>query len=381
MQFKFKNFSQLVTDQTNAIRAKCAEFMDFSIGSILLSWVESNSFVTLWLQEQLVKLLSIIRASTIADDDRVSLDSWFKDFGYARLDGVAATGDLTISRKNPTAEGVLPLNAEFSKENSTIIYGPVADLKNSYYHEDTKTYRLPIGTGGISIPVECKVIGQQGNTDANTITVLKTSLIGIETCTNPKAFISGRDAATNAQAKNDFIQFLLNYAKANEGTFEYTLNNNANIKRYRIIPWYNPILSIQIGEVQIYISGDSPELPSGIIPAIAEEINAIKAAGIFISLLPAIVLPLDILIEVQLTTSDKESVKQSIETAIKSYVMSIKIGDKVPYNYLYKVIYASDSRIKEVTKLLLQNKQEDLQLAANQVAFPGKIEIFFVERK
>jgi hypothetical protein len=59
-----KSFSDIVTQQVTAIQAKSTQLLDFTIGSILRAIVESNSGVILWLQQLIVNLLVITRAST-----------------------------------------------------------------------------------------------------------------------------------------------------------------------------------------------------------------------------------------------------------------------------------------------------------------------------
>ena len=63
MALNIKSFSDIVTQQVTAIQAKSTQLLDFAIGSILRSIVESNSGVILWLQQLIVNLLVITRAS------------------------------------------------------------------------------------------------------------------------------------------------------------------------------------------------------------------------------------------------------------------------------------------------------------------------------
>ena len=71
MALNIKSFSDIVTQQVTAIQAKSTQLLDFAIGSILRSIVESNSGVILWLQQLIVNLLVITRVSTCSGADLI----------------------------------------------------------------------------------------------------------------------------------------------------------------------------------------------------------------------------------------------------------------------------------------------------------------------
>ena len=104
-----KTFAQLVSDQVTAIQGAARTLIDFTIGSILRSIVESNSAVALWVQGLILQLLATTRAATSAGTD---LDSWAADFNFYRLVAVAASGQVVFSRFTATQAAFIPVGTQ-----------------------------------------------------------------------------------------------------------------------------------------------------------------------------------------------------------------------------------------------------------------------------
>ena len=108
MTVSVQNFTQLVQNQVAVIQGTAKTLLDFTVGSILRAFVEGMAGVALFLQALALQVAALTRAATSTGSD---LDSYFADFGFARLAAVGSTGTLTFSRFTTTLAVNLPVGA------------------------------------------------------------------------------------------------------------------------------------------------------------------------------------------------------------------------------------------------------------------------------
>ncbi len=200
-----QSFASLVTNWVSAAQGATAKLVDFTIGSILRAIADATGYVGLWLQGLALQGLALARAATSNGSD---LDSWFAQFGFARLPAVAATMQETFGRYTATAQALIYPGATVQSQNGYVVFQVIADTTNANYSATLGAYVLPAGTTSIPVTVQCTTAGSAGNVQANMITALSTSISGVDYVTNAAAAINGVDAELDAPARARFVLWI-----------------------------------------------------------------------------------------------------------------------------------------------------------------------------
>jgi hypothetical protein len=376
MAFSFKSFNQLVTDQVNSVMGKVTELLDYSIGSILISWIESNSFLTMWLQGLIINVLTIIRAATIPDDDEEDLDTWFWDFSYKRFEGNQATGSLTFSRNTPDLLSYIDVGTMVQTTSGSVSFIVIADPTNPNFVPELNAYKVDIGVASISVPAQCVVVGTIGNVTANEINLIVSPIVGIDSVTNPVAFVNGQNKATNPQAKADFRLYLLSLAKANKGTIEFTILSNPNVKSKALFENKDLSGNRVPGLFIAIIDDGSGNPPSSLLQNVSSALDAVRGFTIKYAVLPPVLLTINVSAIITLKAgSSSSAIIQKVKDQLNFYITSLDIGAKVIYTKIFCVIYDTDDAITNVSNLLVNGGTTDITPAANVKVEPGTLNI------
>lgn len=376
MAFNFKSFNQLVTDQVNAVMAKSNKLIDFTIGSILRSWIESNSFLTMWLQGLIINILTIIRASTIPDNDEADLDSWFSDFSYTRFQGSPSTGNLVFSRNTPDSLAYVTVGTRVETAVNSIPFIVTLDDDNINYVPEMNAYKLDVGTKSINVPAQCLTNGTVGNVSANQINLINSPIVGVDSVTNPFAFVNGKDKDNNSQARKKFALYLLSLAKANKGTIEYALISNPNIKSYSLIENQDFIGNKTPGLFIAVIDDGSGNPPSSLIQNVMQTLNAVRGFTIRYAVYPPQVIQINISTTITINPDfDTQLVLSAVKNALSLYLTNLNIGEKVIYTKIYGVIYSASAGVVNVNSLFVNGGTVDINFNFNQKAEPNIINV------
>ena len=190
MNLSLKGFSQLVRDMSAALQSSSTGLMDVSPGSVLRAVFEANASVALWLQWLILQVLQTTRASTSTGND---LDTWMGDFGVLRLPAKSSTGTITFSRYTPTNPVLISVGSVVKTAEGNLSFSVTADPTLSIWQASSASYLIPAGVMSSDLPVICNVSGSIGNVLAGTISVLASSIPGIDQVTNKNPLSNGID--------------------------------------------------------------------------------------------------------------------------------------------------------------------------------------------
>lgn len=163
-------------------------------------------------------------------------------WGVSVSDGVAATGDLTVTLTGSLATSItLPSGLLFS--DGEVLYKSISPVV------------VPSGSTSATVPVECTEKGIIGNKPAYTINNIVTPNAYLKTVTNPLQFNTGSDSVDTDQAVSGFVDNLRSEQCISEGDFirvsQEFLGDGWDI---RVLPNTNPTTSQnEIGTVAILI--------------------------------------------------------------------------------------------------------------------------------
>jgi len=366
-----KTFAQLVSDQVTAIQGAARTLIDFTIGSILRSIVESNSAVALWVQGLILQLLATTRAATSTGKD---LDDWAADFNFFRLVAVAASGQVVFSRFTATQAAFIPVGTQIqTSDASPETFAVIADTTNANWNAASNGYNVPAGTVSVSVPVLATVAGAIGNVLAGQCNVLTSSIPGVDTVANAVAFVNGANAEADGAFRTRFVAYISSLSKATKSAIataitsvqsgvSYTLNENVDYSG-----------AVKFGYFFVVVDDGSGTPSSGFLASISNAIDTVRGFTInFGVFAPALVTANVSMTVASIYHASDAALAQS---AINAYIAALGIGVTLPYSRLAQIAYDASPTITNVTAVTLNSVTADLTATSKQRIMPGTITV------
>lgn len=373
MAINGKDFPTLVSDQVTAIQAACSKIVDFSIGSLCRSIVESNSGVVLWIQKLILDLLIVTRAATSSGD---YLDSWFADFGFSREAATYATGSPTFSRFTATNSALIPVGQQIQTADGTQTYSVIADSTNSAYDATQSGYVVGAGTASITVPVRADTAGAAGNAAASTVTVIVGAIPGIDTVTNANAFANGADAESDDDARARFRLWIASLSKATLSAVEYAIASVQQGISYKVVENQNYAGAEQYGYFYAVVDDGSGSPSSTFLDSVSSAIDAVRGITISFNVFGPVIetanIALTITTDPSVTHSD---IVALVNTAITDYIATLGLGDALPVTKLASLAYGASTYVTNVTNITINGSSADLTATAQQVIRAGTVTV------
>lgn len=366
-----KSFTQLVTDMVTAIQGKSTALIDFAIGSVLRSLVESTAAVVVWIESLVLVLLATTRAATSTGPD---LDSFVGDFGLTRLQASAATGQVTFSRFTSTAQATILVGTLVQTGDGTQQFAVVADTTQSAYSATLGAYVISPGSGSANATVQAIAAGSAGNVSSGTISVIAQAVPYVDTVSNPSAFTSGADAETDSALRSRFVAYIASLSKATK------------------VAIINAVLGLKIGaacvltENQAYngtyqpgyfyaVVDDGSGTPgSTFLSSAANAIDAVRPFTVQFGVFA----PIDLTANVSMTAViaagfDPVATKAAVRTAVLGYLGTLTLGQSLAYTRLLQIAYDASPGVSNITGLTINGGTSDMPASAQQRILAGTV--------
>ena len=185
-EFKIPSFLENYTtdDVYASMRAMLPDDIDSSEGSHTWNLLMPTAMVAAQLCEYVLpQVIQLIFPEWSYGE---YLDAHAQVRGMTRKEATPATGEITITGAENT---VIPVGSMFSTASLN-----TDDPSISYVTTEAAT--IP-STGSITVSIECAEAGSQGNTTANTIIFLSSTVVGITGVTNEDPVTGGTDEETD----------------------------------------------------------------------------------------------------------------------------------------------------------------------------------------
>jgi uncharacterized phage protein gp47/JayE len=368
-----KSFTDLVRDQVSAIQGRAAGLVDFTIGSLLRAIMESNASVLQWLQQLIVTLLITTRAATSAGTD---LDSWFADFGFARLSAFFATGSVTYSRFTPTNSALIQIGSLVGSADGSQQFAVTTDTTNALYSAALVGYLIPAGTASATVPVMASTAGSAGNAMIGAVTVIVGSISGVDTVSNTAVFANGADPESDPASRARFVLWVQSLSKGTKAAIGYALASMQQGVTYTLTENQDYSGNLLYGYSYAVVD-DGSGAPSSTF--LANSAAAIEASRPF-TIRYGVFAPALVTAGVGMVITTNSSVTHSVVvalviTALKTYIASLSLGQILPYTQLAAIAYAVSPAITNVSAVLLNGSTADIAATPKQVIRPGTISV------
>ncbi|WP_293857184.1 baseplate J/gp47 family protein [uncultured Alsobacter sp.] len=368
-----RSFTQLVQAQAAAIQARATALVDFTIGSILRAVVEANAAIGLWLQGLILQVLTLARASTSVGTD---LDSWVADFGLSRLGSVASAGTVTFSRLTATGTALVPVGAVVQTADGTQSFTVVIDTANSAYSATLGGYTMAATVASVNVPVKANTPSLASNVLAGTITVMTTTIVGVDAVTNAATMTGGADAESDVQLRTRFLAYIVALSKATRAAVGYAVSSLQLGLSYTITENANYDGSPNPGYFYVVVDDGTGTPSSTLLTQVYGAVDAVRPVGTTFAVFAPVVVPINVSMTLTILTGyDANTVKGIVGTAITAYIRACGLGVPINYTKLAQVAYDASPGVTNVSSLLLNAGTADVAISAKQISSVGTITI------
>jgi uncharacterized phage protein gp47/JayE len=369
-----KQFAQIVQDFAAAAQAASQAVLNFDIGSVWLALAEATAGASDWLQKLYLFALSVTRLST---SQGVWVDTFCADYmpvvpgtTSPRLPATSATGLVTFSRATPQNQAVIPVGALVTSFDGSQVFQVYADPTNAAYSVAIIPgggFILAAGVASLNVGVRALNPGSLGNVLANTITIIRSSLIGVDTVTNAAPFINGMDPETDAQLKARFPLYIQSLREGTVAAIEYAVTSLQQGMQVTVHPSIDPNGATDYGAVLVYVDDGSGNPPSTTVQSAATAVFAVTAGSIRPQILGATTLTANLVMT--LTTAAgyyHPTVVAAVVNAVGAYVNTLGLENSLSFTRLASVAYSASPGVTDVTGVTLNGGTADLVPAMGQ---------------
>ena len=372
MQLNLKTFDQLVQDMGAALQASATNLIDISVGSVLRAVFEANAAIVLWLQWLVLQVLSMTRAATSAGSD---LDSWMADFGLVRLPATPSTGLVTFSRFATNLPASIPVGTIIKTTDGVLAFSVTEDPTVSIWQPALLAYVIPAGASSANLPVTCQSAGSAGNVLAGTITVIASSLPGVDQVNNNGPLGNGIDVETDQALRVRFQSYLGSLTRATLVAVESAITGVQQGLIYRVEENVLPDGTQQAGSFVVIVDDGSGDPPAALISQVASAVDLVRPIGTSFSVIPPVVQLATISLGVTTLSSQTTNYVSLIQAQILRYTNSLGIGCKASVTRIANAAYAAVSEVDNVVDVTINGLATDLVPAAGAIVKAGPIQV------
>lgn len=375
MPLNTQTFTQIIQGAATAVQGAAKSLVDFTVGSINRAIMEANAAVVMWLQALVLQVAVLTRAAT---SNKTDLDSWFADFGFARLSATAATGPVTFSRFTAAQQAVVPVGALVQTGDGAQQYAVVLDATNPAYSAALGGYVIPAGQSSVTVTVEAVSTGSQGNATAGAVNTLSGAITYVDTVTNADPLADGTDDEMDSAARTRFVAWLNSLSKATLNAIQYTISTLGNVVSYSITANQAYNGATQMGYFYVVADDGSGSPPPSFLSEIYTAVDAIRAFTVGIGVFgPTVVTAA---IAMTLTTAagqNHTTIVNAVQLAIQNYINGLGIGKSLSYTILSKVAFdaVAAGSITTITGITLNGGTSDLAATNQQIVRAGTINV------
>lgn len=334
MAFNYKNKEQLVNDVIETLKTKLPINVDYSDGEPLRTIIEAimqELDLQYWQMEQVYN--SGFLETAIGED----LDKLVKILGVTRINGAKSVGNVIFSRITPAAES-------YFIEAGTLLSTKPNNDGVIFQFETLENAVLEAGEVAIEVPIASIETGVVYNVTAQTITVINTPPIGIESVINNVGMNGGYDIESDEQLRKRAETKLESSGLGTVQALSYFLSNIPLIQKVQVYDMYRGI-----GTVDIVILGESVPMDAAKFQECLDIVEKTRAAGIDVLAYEPTIKNVDL--DVVLTMEDRFQVETFTPEVIKvidDYINSLNAGESLIKNQLERKILNISDRIDDV---------------------------------
>ena len=373
MQLSLRNFTTLVEQSAAAVQASAAQLLDFTAGSVLRAILEANAGVALWLQWLILLVLQSTRLATSSGADA---DSFGADFGFIRLGAVTAVGQATFSRYTPSQAALVPSGTTVTTADGATSFIVTTDPTNAAWNSGQNGYLIGAGVAGVTVPIAATTPGSSGNVLPGTISLITTSLPGLDSVTNANALSGGLDAETDAAFRIRFQSFIDSRSRATIQAVTYAVTGLRQGISCSVQENTDGTGAFAPGRFLVTLDDGSGAPPASLITAAQTAVEAVRPVGSIFAVQAPTRITADISLTLSLTPgADQATAIAAVNAAIAGFVGTLPVAADLPYTRLAQLAYDASPAVQNVSGLTLAGGTSDLMAGPSTVIKLGTLAI------
>lgn len=258
------------------------------------------------------------------------LDLHAQDRGLSRKQAVKATGEVRFSISEPIDENI-------SIPKGTVVSTDEAGEQYRYLTDEAAV--LTAGNTLVSVSCVAEKSGSEYNVSAYKIYTLVTNVVGIESVTNPAAFIGGADRESDEQLRK---RILNSYATISNGT------NRAYYKR--LAESVDGVKSASVlskvrgvGTVDVYICGDKTEATTALVKRVQAVMNEQRELNVDVKVYAANIVEANLGVNIVLKQGySADAVKENVRRSVSEYIDMLEVGEHIYESHLGKAVLSAE---------------------------------------
>jgi uncharacterized phage protein gp47/JayE len=384
MQLSLQTKSQIAANMTAAIQGAAAAggfTISMNSGSAMLALVNASAGVYLWLQWLTTQVLSAARLSTCSGDD---CDMFGADFGFARIAGTPASGQITFARYSAAQQAVIPVGSTIKTTDGTQNFVLIADSTQAAYLGSAYAYIIPAGVVSATATVQNAVPGSAGNVIAGALGLVTSNIGYVDTVTNAAAFTNGMDAESDAAFKSRFGLFTISLAKSTPIALQSAVLSVAQNLTCAVLSNTQTVGgAFAPGYGVIAVDDGSGATPSATLAAVAAAATgpSMLAIGAVCTVMQAPVVIANIALTITCATPvQKAAALPLVTAALAKYIAALAVSTPaapavLPYSGIFKIAFGASANVTNVTGVLLNGGTADVGGSAGTVVRAGTITV------
>lgn len=317
---------------------------DTSVGSVARTLIEA---VAVEIAQAYDKMEGAYLSGFIDTAEGKALDMVVSLLGVERKGAQYATGGVVFSRMNPVSEVVIPRGTRVSTRAS--------DPEQAKIYETTLTVRIPRGVSETEVPVRALSPGEGGVTDYDTITVLDTPIVGVDSVTNRRPTTVGGGRESDEELRERARSVVLSAGRSTVDALRNAVLALPGVRDVSIREMPHGIP----GEVDIVIDGLDMDDPM-VRARVEEAVDTRRPAGIRVNLKGTT----KVLVEVECYASlrgeamDYASVVHELESRIRDHIAGLSAGADIQRNRVISLLLEHPA-VRDVDDMVMRSKKFD----------------------
>jgi len=371
MLLPIRNFSQLIQDMSAVLQSSVVKLLDLSPGSVLRAILEANASVALWVQFLITQMLQTTRAATCSAED---LDSWVRDFGLSRLPASQAVGTVIFSRYVPTSKATIPPGTRVKSSDGSLTFVVLADAAHANWSDDESAYVLSIGVDQVTVPISANEPGPSGNVQTGMITLLASSIVGVDEVSNPYSLIGGIEAETDDALRRRFLGYINSRSRATADAIGFAVSSVRQGLSFVVHENVDAAGHAQLGSFIVTVDDGTGVPSSSLLELIAASVDAVRPIGSRFSVRPPSVQHVDITVHVDpITGVQLSEIRVELVHAIERFVNALAVGSGLSVTRIAQAIYQESSKVNNVSGVTINGSNNDCIVSNRGVVKAGLI--------
>jgi Baseplate J-like protein len=384
MQLSLQTKSQIIANMTATIQGAAASggfTISMNPGSAMLAFVNACAGTYLWLQWLAAQVLSAARLATCSGSD---CDLFCADFGFVRIAGTAASGQVTFARYSAGQQAVVPVGSTIKTTDGTQSFVLVADTGQEAYLPSAYAYIIPVGVVSITATVQNSAVGVAGNIIAGALGLVTSNIPYVDTVTNAAAFSNGMNVESDTAMKLRFSLFLTSLAKATPIALQSAVLGVAQNLTCAVLSGAQTVGGpFAPGYGVIAVDDGTGATPSATLAAIVTAATgpSMLALGAVCTVVQAPVIAADVALTITCATSvQKAAALPLVTAAVSAYIGALPVSTSatpapLPYSALFKIAYGASANVSNVTGVTVNGGTADIGGAAGTVVRAGTVTV------